>query len=65
MTIQEFWEQARPAQRAEALQIAGVPKEWVNILSYLEWAELKPLSVAMLERVWDNSRAPLPEQVQA
>lgn len=54
MTIQEFWAQTRPAVRAEAAQIAGVPPEWARLLCYQEWSELRPLTVAMLERAWDS-----------
>lgn len=55
MNIEIFWAQARPAVRVEALQIAGVPKEAATVVCWTEWAELRPLTIAMLERAWDNS----------
>jgi len=55
MSIEEFWAKARPAVRAEVLQIAGIPREWVIPLSYQDWSEMRPLTVAMIERAWDNS----------
>jgi len=64
MTIAEFWAQARPAVRAEVLQLAGVPKEWISVLCWLDWSELKPLTVAMLERNWDVTD-PLPVRMNA
>lgn len=64
MRIEEFWAQARPAVRAEVLQLAGVPKDWATVVAYLDWAELKPLTVAMLERNWDVT-VPVPVRSNA
>ena len=54
MSIQEFWVAARPAQRCEALRLAGVPNDYCTALSYSEWADLSPLTVAALERAWNT-----------
>lgn len=58
MSIEKYWAQARSAQRAEVLALAGVPKQWLDVLVHLDWADLKPLTVAMLERAWETTSSP-------
>lgn len=54
VTAHQTWDKATRRQREALLQFAGVPAEWLVMLSSLVWEELRPLTQAMILKGWDG-----------
>ena len=54
MSARQTWTEVTLRQREAMLRFAGVPEDWVEILSHSAWEELRPLTQEMLRNKWDG-----------